>query len=104
VSPPTPGQVHVATDALRGDAAVWAEQAGAMGAAAAEAGDLAMTRLEAGVFQVLVDAYAEVQAHVTARSAEAHTVMTEVAGTLRAVADTYDREEARHEHALRNLY
>jgi hypothetical protein len=30
--------------------------------------------------------------------------MGQVADTLEAVAETYDREEARHERALRNLY
>lgn len=104
LSPPTPSRVRVATEALRGDARVWTDQADALGDAAGQAGDLAMNRLEAGVFQVLVDAYTEVQTHVTARCAEGRTAMSEIADTLRVVADTYDDEEARHEHALRDLY
>jgi hypothetical protein len=104
VSPPKPAEVRVATDRLRDDARVWATQADALGDAAARAESLATTRLEAGMFQLLVDAYTEVQQHVAARCAEGRAATTAVADTLRAVADTYDREEARHEHALRHLY
>jgi hypothetical protein len=104
VTPPTPDTVHVATEALRGDARVWAQQADALGATAALAQSLAVTRLEAGVFQVLIGAYTEVQRSVAAHCDEGRTAMTAVADTLRRVADTYEGEDARHEHALNNLY
>ena len=104
MTPPTPQGVHVATDALRGDAQVWARQADALGHAAAQAHALALTRLEAGLYQVLIDPYTGLQRHVVARCGEGRTAMTGVADTLRAVADTYDGEDARHEHTLRNLY
>ena len=104
MSAPTPHDIRVATEALRADATRWTEQAGGIAVAADRAADLATTRLEAGVFQLLVDAYEEVRTHVTDRCTEGRTAMAQVAETLRAVADTYESEEARREHALRHLY
>ncbi len=104
MSPPTPDQVQVATRALHGDADVWTVQAQAMGTAAAQAGELAMTALESGMFVLISEVYQSVQTHVTARCAEGQQAMTRIADTLHTVARTYDLEEARHEHALRNLY
>ena len=52
----------------------------------------------------LDDAYTEVQRSVAARCDEGRTAMTAVADTLRRAADTYEGEDARHEHTLSNLY
>jgi hypothetical protein len=41
---------------------------------------------------------------VTARCREGAQRMTEIASTLRHVANTYEDEERRNEHTFRNLY
>lgn len=96
--------ITVATDALRGDAAVWETTASAMRDVAGSADGLRLNRIQAGMFQLVVDAYAGVIDQVTARAREGADRMTAIRDTLHASADTYDREEARNVHALRNLY
>ena len=61
-------------------------------------------RLEAGLFQLMVSPYNEIVHTVAARTGEAATAMTEIAATLRGVADTYDAEDKASEHRIRNVY
>lgn len=102
--PPTGQQIQVATDALRTEAGVWEAQSTQLASIASKVGGLTFSRLEAGIFQVLVSVNDELVTTVTQRSGEGQTEMTEIASTLRTVAQTYDTEEAANEHALRNLY
>jgi Excreted virulence factor EspC, type VII ESX diderm len=102
--PPSPDQVAVATAALRTEAKQWDEQSGAMAGLSATVAAMEFGRLEAGLFQLMVGPYNEVVHAVAARCAEASTAMTEIGGTLRSVADTYDAEDRAAEHRLRNVY
>lgn len=101
---PTPDQIRVATDALRGEAGVWDTQSAAMADIRPKLDAVSLTRIQAGVFQVLFDAYTEVATKVRAATTEGALNMREVGTTLRQVADTYDREEAAHLHALKSIY
>jgi hypothetical protein len=101
---PTPAQVRVATDALRRAAAGWDSQAGVLGGMARAVTATALDRGEAGVFQIILGAYAELVDAVAARCREGQGAMTAIAGTLRTVADRYDAEDASGEHRLRGLY
>lgn len=65
---------------------------------------LRLSRVEAGPFQVIFDAYGQVLDQVSARSSEAATAMAEFANTLRSVANTYDEEEAAGVHRMSNIY
>ena len=98
-----PQSVKVATDALRTEAGVWDQQSAQMGTIATRAEDLRFNRVEAGVFQLIVDPYGELVDQVHARCQEAVTRMKEIADTLRQVANTYDEEERNGAHRLRNL-
>ncbi len=102
--PPTGQQVQVATDALRTEAGVWDTQSGQLGTIESTVSELTFSRIEAGIFQVLVSVNDDLVNHVTTRCGEGRTQMSAIATTLRAVADTYDTEERANEHALRNLY
>jgi hypothetical protein len=102
--PPTAQEVAVATGTLRSEAGVWDRESGQLNAITSKAEGLRMNRLEAGVFQVMVSAYESVVEQVQHRCGEGVQRMSEVAGTLRQVADTYDREDRNREHAIRNLY
>ncbi|HET9138525.1 hypothetical protein [Actinophytocola sp.] len=101
---PTKQELQVATDALRAEAGVWDGQSTTMGEVAAKAEGLRLSRIEAGIFQLIVGPYDAAADQVTNRCREGEQRMAEVADTLRQVADTYDAEEARNEHQLRNLY
>jgi len=102
--PPTAQQIKVATDALRAEAGVWDTQSGQLGTIRSKVGELTFSRLEAGIFQVLVSVNDELVGHVTARCGEGSTQLAAIASTLRCVADTYDAEERANEHSFRNLY
>jgi hypothetical protein len=102
--PPNAQQIQVATDALRTEADIWDAQAGQLGTIQSKVSGLTFSRLEAGIFQVLVSVNDDLVNHVTARCGEGKAQMTSIASTLRSVADTYDAEERSNEHSFRNLY
>lgn len=102
--PPTAQQIQVATDALRTEAGVWDAQAAQLGNIQSKVSELTFSRLEAGIFQVLVSVNDDLVNHVSTRCGEGNTQMTSIASTLRSVADTYDAEERSNEHSFRNLY
>ena len=101
---PTAHDIAVATGALRADADIWAAEASVLAGAGDRARTLAFDRLQAGVFQLIVTTHAELTAAVAARCAEGTGQMRQIAATLQHVAEVYDDEERRHEHAFRNLY
>ncbi|MBQ0990704.1 hypothetical protein KBX08_11445 [Micromonospora sp. H61] len=102
--PPSRQQVTVATDALRTEAAEWDRQSAAMSAVVPKVAGMELGRVEAGLFQLIVSPYNEIVQHVSQRCQEGQAAMTEVATTLRKVADTYDEEDRSNDHKLRNLY
>jgi hypothetical protein len=104
VTAPTPEQVRVATGALRTEAGIWDQQTDALAATRRAVAATALGRLEAGVFQLVVDAYADVVEVAGTRCAQAVEATGQIAAALRAVADTYDAEDAAGEHRLRQLY
>ncbi|MBU2664802.1 hypothetical protein KOI35_14970 [Actinoplanes bogorensis] len=102
--PPNAEQVAVATGALRSEAGVWDEQSGRLGELSTKSAGMEFGRLEAGVFQIMVSPYNDVVHVVAGRTGEGATAMTEIAATLRSVADTYDAEDKASEHRIRNVY
>ncbi len=98
-----PQGVEVATESLRGEAGRWDQQSTQLRTIATRADGLRFTRIEAGIFQLIVTPYGEVVDHVTARCREGGQRMLEIADTLRQVARTYDDEERTGVHRLRNL-
>jgi hypothetical protein len=102
--PPSGEQVSVATNALRSEANEWQTQSALLGRESAKIAEMEFGRLEAGLFQMLVGPYNDVVHTLAARCQEGSAAMTEIATTLRSVADTYDAEDKAAEHRLRNLY
>ena len=102
--PPSREQVTVATDALRNEAGEWDTQSTAIGDLSTKVSGMEFGRLEAGLFQMMVGPYNDVIHGVAARCMEGATAMTEIANTLRSVADTYDAEDKAAEHRIRNVY
>ena len=94
---------QIATDTLRTEATLWDKESKQLGAIATKAGGLQLTRLEAGIFQVVVGAYNAVDTAVTDRCTEGAKQMTDIGTTLRQVAATYDEEEKNNTHRLLNL-
>ncbi|MEV0902379.1 hypothetical protein [Actinoplanes sp. NPDC049802] len=101
---PNAEQVSVATDALRTEANLWDEQSDNLTALGARVAGMEFGRLEAGLFQLMVGPYNDVIHGVAARCAEGATAMTEMAATLRSVADTYDAEDRAGAHRIKKIY
>jgi hypothetical protein len=104
VAPPSTENIKVATNSLRQEAGTWDSESAAMGSIPPKAENLRLTRIEAGLFQVIFDAYGQLIDQVIARSTEGTQQMTDIGKTLRSVANIYDEEEAAHEHRIKNLY
>lgn len=102
--PPSAEQVTVATNALRNEATEWQAQSGVLGKESSKVAGMEFGRLEAGLFQLMVGPYNDVIHAVAARCQEGATAMTEIADTLRSVADIYDAEDKAAEHRIRNVY
>jgi len=104
MAPPTTDQVTVATEALHTEAGVWDTQAESMSDISSNAEGLRLTRVEAGLFQIIFDTYGQVIDQVITRAGEGNRQMLDIGKTLRAVADTYEQEETDNVHKLRNIY
>jgi hypothetical protein len=90
---PDGGQVSVATNTLRSEAAEWDTESGQMAALAATTSGMEFSRLEAGIFQLMVGPYDTLVQAVTERCREATTAMADIGTALHGVADTYDAED-----------
>ncbi|MBG0569110.1 type VII secretion target [Actinoplanes aureus] len=101
---PSHEQVSGATDALRREATQWETQSGKLGALSGKVAEMEFGRLEAGLFQIMVGPYNDVINAVAARCAEGATAMSEIAGTLRSAADTYEAEDEAGAHRIKNVY
>lgn len=101
---PSQREIRVATEALRTESGTWTAQSDRMRKIAGKTEELQLTRLEAGLFQIIVDAYRDVIDQVKARAYEGQHSTAHVGATLHQVADTYDREEQENTHRLKNIY
>lgn len=104
MTPPDKDDIRVATDALRTEAGIWDEQSAEMSKIATAADALRLTRIEAGLFQIIVNTYSHVIDQVMARSTEEQMAMVAISDTLVNVAKKYDEEEAANQHHIRQLY
>jgi len=103
--PPTAADIHVALEALRDDAKHWENAAHTLHEAAARA--LAAT-LPPSTFsykaQAVSDAYAALQAKMTALLGAGVHYLDDIAVALIASAAAYEADEAAHAHRLNHIY
>ncbi|MGK8501026.1 hypothetical protein [Nocardia asiatica] len=97
-------QFRVAVDSLRADAGVWNRGSATMSDLKGKMDALTFNRLQAGLFQLIVNANDELVTKMSDRSAEASQRFTEIADTLRFCADTYEAEDAAGKHRIDNLW
>ncbi|MBT2385236.1 hypothetical protein [Streptomyces sp. ISL-11] len=86
--------LKVITDGLRTDAGMWDKQSSAMGEIGRKVDGMRISRLEAGLFQVIYSAYESAINQVSARCGEGEKRMAEVADALVKNAKAYDNHEA----------
>ncbi|MET8677222.1 hypothetical protein ABZW18_06450 [Streptomyces sp. NPDC004647] len=99
-----PKQVRTVTDALRIDARMWDEQSATLGSITHALDGLRMTRIEAGVFQVIFSAYEEALNVVSDRCAEGQDRMAEIASALIKNARAYDNNEDETTETVKGSY
>ncbi|MGW2472899.1 hypothetical protein [Streptomyces sp. NPDC001665] len=97
--------LKVITDGIRTDAVMWDEQSGAMKAVHnAVEGTRMGEGLQAGLFQIIVQAYGPVVDQVSRRSAEGEVQMAAVASALYKNAKAYDDHEAETKQHVAHAY
>jgi hypothetical protein len=104
MAPPDKQMIQAATGALRDEAKIWDDQSRTLGNIKPKVEDLRLNRIEAGLFQLIVTEYEKAIDVIVARTGEGQRAMTNVADTLRTVADTYDQEEAAGVHRMKHIY
>jgi len=107
MNPPTAGQLKAALDALRNDAEKWDECAGTIRGAEGAAGGF---QIDAFSFSFLGDslgvteAYEELRAKMAELLKSGGEVTSGVAEALREVANTYEAEEERGVHRMKQVW
>ncbi|MFF1914598.1 hypothetical protein ACFVYE_23885 [Streptomyces sp. NPDC058239] len=92
------------TDALRTEAGMWDNQSASMGEVAHAADGMRLTRLEAGLFQLVVSNYNEAIDQISSRCLEGQSRMSEVADALIKNANAYDNHEADTTKSVEDAY
>lgn len=86
-------EVEVVVEALRSEAITWDENSGVVGQISSDVESLRMSRLQAGIFQIMVTAYNDAVDVVQSRCSEGTTNLADIATALRANADAYENQE-----------
>ena len=86
--------LKVTVDAIKKDADLWEKESSVGTSVATAATNLRMSRLQAGVFQIIVDTNNEVCDFVNAAGTRASQQMKAAAAALRANARAYAETEA----------
>lgn len=101
---PSSDQIHAALDQMRTTANKWEEAAGFLDSALSKTELVKFTNIEAGVFALSYNKYSPTPTYAGDRAREGAAACREIAATLRDVANVYEEEDRRGEHALRGLY
>ena len=88
-----PGELLVIATSLGHAAGIWNQQAAALQSASARVSDMSLSRVEAGVFQIIIGPYDAVVAQVSARCAEGSHIMRDIASALELSAYKYEQAE-----------
>lgn len=98
------GGFDVGIESLRQDGRIWDEQSRRLNQVVQQVNGLAMDRLQAGIFQVFVNAYHDAVTEILARATEGSASMRSVADTLTDVANQYQRGEADNASRFTDLH
>ncbi|MGW8551415.1 type VII secretion target [Streptomyces tubercidicus] len=85
--------IKVVTDVLRSEARMWDEQSDALGKLHHAVEGLRVSRLEAGIFQVVFSAYETAVDEISDRCKEGQQRTQEIADALIKSATAYDNQE-----------
>ena len=94
---------EVDVPALRQEGQIWTAQSAEMRALAQMVGGLDMSRLEAGIFQIIVGAYGELTNHVEARCTEGAAEMAKIGSALQKIASEYEQKDQSQAQQYRSV-
>src|SRR5215469_5836332 len=98
------GELKFIASSLQQTAGIWDHEAAAAQSAAARVGGMSLSRLEAGVFQIIVGPYDEVVTQVSARFEEGSRNMRGIASALELAAQRLGRGEQASLTAIHRTY
>ncbi|MBC2875977.1 MULTISPECIES: hypothetical protein [Streptomyces] len=96
--------LKVITDGIRTDAGMWDKQSATLGGIHNTVEGLRMTRLEAGLFQILVSAYMDAVDQISSRTSEGRDRTKAVADALAVNARAYDDHEVDTTKSVEKAY
>lgn len=96
-------EMRVVVNDLRKEAKVWDEQSSSIGEVATKADGLSLSRIEAGLFQLVYGEYHSVLEQVVSRSREGTDEMSSIGDALRRIAKGIEEDETSNEQQMRNL-
>ncbi len=96
--------INVVTKELRDEALMWDEQAQKLDSAHHSIEGMRLTRIEAGLFQVIFTAYHEAINHLSQRTREGKKCMEDIADALRENAKAYDQGEEEVTNTVTGAY
>lgn len=94
---------EVVPSSLRKAAAIWDSQGAAIGSVVPKAEGLSLGRIDAGVFQLIVDPYDQVVTQVADRCSEGQKSMDEMAARLNLGARDYQAAEQANTNVSNSL-
>jgi len=89
----TPTGYQVTVDTLDDEAKTWQQESNALEQGQSTVAALAFNRIEAGVFQIVVDAHTQVSQVIAGRAGEGAAECERIAGLLRRTAAGYEQTE-----------
>ncbi|GAA2728857.1 hypothetical protein [Actinocorallia aurantiaca] len=101
---PSKEEIRFSVEGLRTHAKDWDAAAGQMEQVGTVVAGLELNRVEAGLFQSLVNQVNSTQQKIEMLAREAVTEMEKGGDALRKVATTYEAEEAKNVHKMNKLY
>lgn len=96
--------IDVVTGRLRAEAHMWEKQAQSLSSVHHTVEGLRLTRIEAGLFQVIFNAYKGAINEVSQRTREGQARMDDIAEALRKNARAYDEGEDEVTHSIDGAY
>lgn len=96
--------MRIASGALEKESAKWSEEAPRLAAIASSLDRLTMTRIEAGLFQVMFGAYESCRATVEARAREGTREFRAMSSTLSQLATAYHDLDAERAETIAALW
>lgn len=100
----SPPDVKTVTDALRAESRMWDEQSDALSRLSHTVEGLRISRLEAGMFQIVFSAYEQAIDQISQRCEEGNKRTQEIASALIRNAKSYDENEEETTQHVENAY